>query len=503
MLFFHYRLLIFFLSYNLGSRDFYQDEFQVVSTAEGYFRSGTFYQWDYINNKLSDSLYDRAWPHSWMIAQSYRLFGISEWSSRIISVLFGVFFVITFYFITNYFTQNKLVAILSVLCSLLHPELIRLFRYARMYAVLIPIFIILFYCLFRFFTEENRYNFKNLTPFINKNINYNYFYLLPCLILIVFNYLIHINSFIIFPIVYLFILCLANFLQTRKYIIPAIVGAVILFCVKTTRNNLIRRVENYTSFFEMRNFDYLEYLTGYPFKPIANITLLLTGLALFFFVKKKDIKIRILYLYVTLGFSLVFFIFIATRYVALKYTSPILPIAMMLSIYLTILFARVSGKKWITAIFALLWVFGSLNFSSRYFERNFDSQHVSFGNPSIAYATLIDRYDPEKEVVFAQYPRNYYLRDIGDKSRIISMLSEKKYKFNTFWNDINKHGAGWVIFESRKTPHIDTKILKYTKKFFKQVHGTGLDKTNIEMYNFNRKMINESINFFKSRNLLK
>ena len=86
---------IFFLSYNLGSADFYQDEFQVVSTAEGYFRSGTFYQWDYINNKLSDSLYDRAWPHSWMIAQSYRLFGISEWSSRIISVLFGVFFLIT------------------------------------------------------------------------------------------------------------------------------------------------------------------------------------------------------------------------------------------------------------------------------------------------------------------------------------------------------------------------------------------------------------------------
>ncbi len=492
----------FFLSYNLGSADLYQDEYQVVATAEGYFHSGTFYQWDYINNKLSDHLYNRAWPHSWMIAQSYKLFGITEWSSRIVSVLFGVFFVTTFYFIAKYFTQNKLVALLSILCPLLHPELIRLFRYARMYAVLIPIFTLLFFCLYRFFTEENRYDFKRITPFINKNISYNYFFLLPCLILLIFNYLIHINSFILFPIIYLFILFLANFLQTRKYIIPVIVGAVIIFTVKITENGIIEKVKNYTTFFEMKNFAYLDYLTGYPFNPLVTFILLFTGLALFFIVK-KEMKIRILYLYITIAFSLIFFIFIANRYVALKYTSPVLPIGMMLSIYLTLLFSRVSGKKWLTAVFALLWIFGSLNFSSRYFETNFGNKHISFGNPSTAYKTLIDRYNPDNEVIFGQYLRCYYLQDIGDKARIINMLSRQQYKFNTFWKDINTYGAGWVVFESRKKPHIDNKILNYMRKFFKKVHGSGIDKTNIEMYNFNKNMINESINYFKSRNIAK
>ena len=188
----------FYLSFNLGGMDLYVDEYQVAGAAEGYLKTGTFYQWDYLNNQISDHLYDRAWPHSWMVAQSYKIFGISEWSSRIVSVVFGIVFLIIFYFIAKFFTQNKYVALFSISCLLFQPELTRLFRYTRMYAVLIPTFCLLYYCLFRCITEDNTGSSKWFPPFIRKHLNYHYLFLLPSLALLVLSYLIHINSLVSF-----------------------------------------------------------------------------------------------------------------------------------------------------------------------------------------------------------------------------------------------------------------------------------------------------------------
>ena len=297
---------------------------------------------------------------------------------------------------------------------------------------------------------------------------------------------------------YILILILANFLQTRKYIIPVIVGGVAIFAVFATDNPILRNVMGLTSFFEVKNVVYLDYLTAYPFASVVNITLLLTGLTLFFLIKNPTTKVKLLYLYVTVGFTLVFFIFVANRYPALKYASHIFPIFIMLYIYLTVLFTRISGKKWLTAIFAVLWIFSSLNFSSKYFDKNFGKTHPSFGNPSIAYQTLLDRFDPKNEVILGQYLRTYYLRGLGNKDRIINMRSHREYSFPAFWKDINEYGAGWVVIETRKLPHMDTKVLKYIIKFFKKIHGTGIDHTNIEMFHFNREMIDESVRYFRS-----
>lgn len=92
-----YLILLFIVLFGLLLRleninnDFHGDEFQVIGTAAGYMHSGEFKQWDWKNNTLCQSCdYDRAWPHTWMIAESFRLFGISEWSSRIPSIFFGI-----------------------------------------------------------------------------------------------------------------------------------------------------------------------------------------------------------------------------------------------------------------------------------------------------------------------------------------------------------------------------------------------------------------------------
>ena len=104
------------LFYNLGERDFWEDEYQVISAATGYYHTGEFFKWDWIKHEIKcgdhtrKCEYHRAWPHSWLIAQSYKIFGISEWSSRIVSALFMLTATIGMYFFGIFFTENKTVA---------------------------------------------------------------------------------------------------------------------------------------------------------------------------------------------------------------------------------------------------------------------------------------------------------------------------------------------------------------------------------------------------------
>ena len=504
-------LSIVIFSHDLGEIDFQGDEYLVVSASEGYLRTGTFYQWDYLNNTLSDTRYERAWPHTWMIAQSYKLFGVSEWSSRIVSVIFGVFFIIIFYFITNFFLQNRLASLLTLFCMLLHPSYIRLFRYTRMYAVLIPIFILLYFFLYRFITEKNKYHLRKLPSFLNHRLNFNYLFILPSLLLLMLNYHIHINAMVILPITFIFVIFLAVYLREKKYIILSsaggiagalLAGALLLIGAKSDFK-LISLVANNLTFFSRRTFSYIDFLAEYPFNGIVSFSLLVPGLFLIFFTNKKESTARMVYLYIAVIFSLIFFIFVADRYSRFKYISHIIPIAIMLIVYMMVFFSRISGKKSVTALFSILLVCGVLNCNKNFETRlggllypkysRYKSLDPVDSYPSIAYQTLIDQYDPQNEVIFANRFRTYYLRDIGRIVRHIDMLEYNQYKFKTFWKDINTYGEGWVVFELDKIYHLDKKLLAYVNKFFKKYHGVGVDDTNIEMFYFNREMIRLSV----------
>ena len=63
--------------------------------------------------------------------------GISEFSGRVASVIGGVVFIISLYFIARFFTNRK-IALLTLFAASLFPAYLGLFRYARMYAILLP-----------------------------------------------------------------------------------------------------------------------------------------------------------------------------------------------------------------------------------------------------------------------------------------------------------------------------------------------------------------------------
>lgn len=120
--------------------EFRDDAFRTVPAAYGFFKTGKFFKWDFLEDKLSSIPYPRAWPHSVLLALSFKIFGFSEISARLVSIIFGVFLIPVSYFIIKDIFKNKLIALAFASIFVFDPYLIDHARYVRMYGLFIPAF---------------------------------------------------------------------------------------------------------------------------------------------------------------------------------------------------------------------------------------------------------------------------------------------------------------------------------------------------------------------------
>src|SRR3989344_2746324 len=101
------------------------------------------YLWDFIGDKASKIHHSRAWPQLYLVAGIYRWLGISEFSSRLISVLAGSALIVAGYWFSRVLgSSEKLSWWFSSLLALAFP-LIDFSRNARMYSLYILVFMIL------------------------------------------------------------------------------------------------------------------------------------------------------------------------------------------------------------------------------------------------------------------------------------------------------------------------------------------------------------------------
>jgi len=483
----------FALFYRLGSEGFKEDEFQVIDSAAGYLYTGQFSRWDWIEEDIGSS-YARAWPHTFLIAQAFKLLGISEFSGRVVSVLGGVVFIICFYFFARFFTNRK-IALLTLFSTSLFPAYLGLFRYARMYALLLPMFLILTYCIYRGLTGDwhVKTGIKRLDAFVSKKINYDYRFLLASIPILYLTYLIHVNSLIIVLAAYLFVCVLAIRDKEKKFIIFAvlglIVGTLLISAMIILENTEIIRYSYeslpkfsmFFSFFGRKNFVYLDYLVSYPFGKIGG--LILVGLVGFIIFKKKKTEIvnKYLFLMITGVLSAIFFIYIADRYASYYYISHITPITLLLIISGFYYLGKMNLKKpfiltllLCTLVFPVFW--GKV-------ERLYGGV-TRFGDFNSAYQVIIENYDEESDVIFGQYLRAYYLKDL-ETFTAISMMNNRQYTYELFLEDLEEYESGWLTWESRKAYHVDNQIINYANENFYQIHGRDIDDFRVEVYYFN------------------
>jgi hypothetical protein len=475
-------------AHNLGLNDIRGDENQVVSAAAGYYHTGNYFQWDWIKDepactdKAQGCYYNRAWPHTWMIAQVYKIAGISEASSRIPSVIFGTLLILISYPIALFFTKSRLAALITTFLVTIAPSYISLSRYIRMYAILLPIFLLLVYSTYRavseFWIPKLLAKNKQLKQFFKTFLPFHWGFVVLGLVLLYFNYHIHINSLVIGPGMMLFVI-FAFVLDTKRrkrWKIPAILA---LLGITAALLLIITGQFKYNAFisnFAKRNFIYNDYMFGYPFGRVITMSLFALGLGAAIFKK----NLRIVALGIISLFSLYFFIYIADRYASFVYTSHLTILVLIVAVYgLVILFKKL---KLIPLIISLL-IFGGYFATLSTIEAG-DRYHAQGGAVhSVAYQEIIDHYDPTEHTLFLQYGRMYYLREL-DEINVVSMGRNGSYSFEDFISDLEKAKKGWIAWETGKSYHLQGKVKSYIEENFEKIHGTGVDDTGVEVYYF-------------------
>lgn len=101
------------------------------------------YLWDFIKDKAGETHFSRAWPHLFLVAGVYRLLGVSEFSSRLVSVVTGSLLVVAGYWLSRTLGSSKRLSLLySGLLAIAFP-LIDFSRHSRMYALYGLVFLVL------------------------------------------------------------------------------------------------------------------------------------------------------------------------------------------------------------------------------------------------------------------------------------------------------------------------------------------------------------------------
>lgn len=473
------------LTKNLGKQDFREDEFQVTAAATGYLYEKNFYKWDYMEKTSGKNTncveidkfcnYTRAFPHTWLITQSYKTFGISEWSSRIVSVLFGIIFIILVYYISLFFTDNKGVSLAIMTIAGLMPCYIEMFRYTRMYALLAPLSLLAIYLSYKsFFEEQNKKTILKKKESVFKKIteiNYKYFLLLIPLSL--FSLLIHANFAIITLSTLFFIFFLGIDGKNKKYSYWSI---IILIPSLILINFLPKKINYFLSFFEVRNYEYLYEFLNEPFSWSLSLFLIVSAPLIAFLKKTRNKKIY--FLTTIISISLLFFIFVADRYYSFMYMSHILSLSIILMIFSLFNISKIYNKTIKILIFISIAFLIIFNFSESYQKLYTNNNH---GQYSKIYPEIIEKIK-EDEVIFMQYPRFYYLQNTNKELKIIDIEKNKEYKIERFLEDKKEYKGYWFVWETKKNYHISEDLKSYIQENFTKIHGDGLDDYGVEVF---------------------
>ena len=487
----------FTLLYKLDYFDLYSDEAQVIESAVGYYHTGKFIKWDFVKDRLQDRINQRAWTHLWLLAQTYKILGISPWNGRFLSVLFGIFAALSIYPITRFFTNNKIIALLAILPFAFFYDYLVLLRWTRMYALLIPVYSVFLYLSYRMITENNTLKFPNLDkiPKIKPYIDFN-FRLLPSIIFLAFfSYTLHYNSLFIYISIFVFSVVMYLYQKDKKYltiIFLSILFTTILLSIPFFRNNL-----RFFTFFEQTNqHRYTEFIGNYPISWKVNIILLITGTVGVFLSKNKESIIKIIFLLVNtiilwLMFSFVFDYEAAFRYISFAAIFSIILILTAWQKVLKLLLNRYAN------LFLIIIVIVSTGIHfERIYHKIYVVNNISVAKPSIAFKT-IEKLHKKNQLIYRHWAPMYYLDklDTTIDVKVINNIFAEAIK------EMQKYESGWLTWKSQNYKHMNDTLMDYARLYFKKYNGRGIDSTWVELYYFEKNMFKTYEQFEKDRQL--
>lgn len=476
------------LFYKLDYSDLYSDEAQVTQGAAGYFHSGEYRHYDFGTKKLSAGEYSRAWPHLWVVAQSYRFFGISNWTSRLPSAIFALLLIVLMYFVGQFFIRDKLAVLLVAFAFVFYFEMLFLQRWTRMYAMLAPAYLLLFYWVYRFFTETSSFAFLNSEKlkFVRNYLNFNYL-LIPVVALFLYlNIQLHINSAFLLPLLLLFSIVIISFTKNKKYMLAAIIGSALLIWQILFP---YRVGFKWFTFFEVDNADAYSYiLFAYPFFDKTNIALLLTGFGLLFFVRNEEFRKKYIFLALSSVTAYVLFGYVIEYAASFRYLSYLAPLAVLLIIGLYVLIFRVLYNKIIQILLSVLIVASVLSQFYQNYPKLYIQNPHSFAHPSVAWQSIV-KNAKKGEIVLRHWGPSFYFSGIDTTVQFLSLGGDKGKPFKQIFDSLQNHKSGWLTWHTQNSHRIDSILKIYCNLYFEKHNGQNIDSSYVEVFHYTKEML--------------
>jgi hypothetical protein len=111
-----------------------------------------------------------------------------------------------------------------------------------------------------------------------------------------------------------------------------------------------------------------------------------------------------------------------------------------------------------------------------------------YGRLSQAYAKIIEKIDPENEVVVALYYHifSYYLDGIPETTKFIHIKNEKQQTLEELIEILRANEQGWIVWPYYKNWHMRRDVIRYIQRHFRNESPRG-SKT--FLYYFNQDMM--------------
>lgn len=489
-------LVLIFLTvvytYRLGVENFHNDEHYHVLAAIGYLKTGNFIQWDMVNNVPWEE-YTRGWPYTWLIAQSFKLFGVSEVSARLVSVLCGLIFAAIFYKMMNKLTNNMYFSAICTLLLGIHPNLIDIFRTVRMYSLMMVCGLLLFIYIYRTLYYGNNFKTHNkVSDWITANFDFNIGYALLSLLLIGFTYLIMPNPLIMLLGIFMFIVLQYIKSKETKYfftlLLVALTGIVFIVArimpdafpdiISTAVNAFFIHTTNATGYEQTIHLQYFWAVIAYPGGLILGTFFFLLGSAVL--VKNKELQFFVKYMFSVIFCTFLFFVFFAHRYFQTRYMIFLLPMVFFLiaiGYYAVYSKLHAKGKIILNLLLAILII----NISSYTFGYLYDHKNDN-AIFSEAYAELADYWGSDNLLpLYSYHYRSEYLQQFKQ----VAFQAYVEDEIDNLVVFAEKYPNGVISIETQKYYMQSNDMKNFTTNFLNHFAGTGRDDNWVELYEYN------------------
>lgn len=473
--------ILFF--YRLGYYDIWEDEDLVINAAKGVYENGFSY---------FEEGYKRTWLHTIICAGVFNIFGISEFTGRIPSAVFGILFVVScFYVFARWYGLAWLALLIPIIC-LMNDRFLILFRYMRMYALLIPLFLIGVYVIYKaigLFRKPPEDQAASGFDFRKWGLIAIAILFLPLL-----GHM-HKLAMVLLPVIGLFILYIVLLERGRnqlRLLWITIGGMVVLmffaFVVELESLKMFRQVASrlFTSHPPMTAYYAYVFENGLPLN--STLMLLLAGLGLLGSQLSRGLKSLLVFNYLLITIALVSMVYLVEGdgrdY---RYTAHIVPFVVCTLLLVVYFAGRIVWKGSYPWTLVMVFIISSLKLMHEY-EKVY-VRHPWAPRYSVVYNSLKTQYKPG-DAFFATNVKSYYLKAVDlAGTHYHKVPKRKEYTMEQFQADIKAEGHGWFLWELHKSHHLRKEIIEYIYRNFRPVHNSRTDEFGVELFYFDETMI--------------